>query len=247
LKIETFELEDHRKKITAEFDMDTLERFKHQAARKISQEVKIPGFRPGKAPYDMVRRLYGDKAIQEEAVNLMLEDLYPEVIKESKINPYGPGKLEEITSVDPPKFTFIVPLTPEVELGDYKAMREDYVTPVVTDEKVDDTIERLQRRAGTAEPVERPAQAGDLVAIKLSSRLIQPDEGQEPVLIDESNQEMVAGKPEEHMDDEGHEWPYPGFANELVGLSAGDKKVFKYTFSDDGSARKRSLMSRLRA
>jgi trigger factor len=184
----------------------------------------------------MVRRLYGDKAIQEEAVNLMLEDLYPEVIKESKINPYGPGKLDEINSVDPPKFTFVVPLTPEVELGDYKSIREDYVSPVVTDAKVEETIERLQRRAGTAEPVERPAQSGDLVAIKLSSRLVSPDEGQDPVLIDESNQEMIAGKPEEHTDDEGHEWPYPGFANQLVGLSAGDKKVFTYTFTDDGSS-----------
>ena len=102
LKIETFERDDHQKKIIAEFDADTLERFKRQAARKIATESRIPGFRPGKAPYDMVRRIRGDQAIQEEAINLLLDDAYPQVIKEAGIDAYGPGQLEEVLSLDPP-------------------------------------------------------------------------------------------------------------------------------------------------
>ena len=69
MKIETFDREDHQKKVVAEFDGDTLERYKRQAARKIASETKFPGFRPGKAPYEMVRRMTGDKAIQDEAIN----------------------------------------------------------------------------------------------------------------------------------------------------------------------------------
>jgi trigger factor len=92
-----------------------LEKYKRQAARKISQEKKFPGFRPGKAPYDIVRRMVGDEEIQQEAVDLMLNVIYPEALKEANLNPSGPGQLEEIVSLDPPTFAFIVPLQPEVD------------------------------------------------------------------------------------------------------------------------------------
>ena len=58
LKIETVALDDQQTKLIAEFDSETLEKYKRQAARKISRSQKIPGFRPGKAPYDLVRRMY---------------------------------------------------------------------------------------------------------------------------------------------------------------------------------------------
>ena len=111
MKIETFDRDDHQKKIIAEFDTDTLERFKHQAARKIASETKFPGFRPGKAPYDMVRRMYGDKAIQDEAVSLMLDEVYPEIIERSRDRILRTRQLDEIISEDPPKFSFIVPFS----------------------------------------------------------------------------------------------------------------------------------------
>jgi trigger factor len=233
LKIETIDRDDHQKQITAEFEPEVLERFKHQAARKISQETKIPGFRPGKAPYDMVRRLYGDKAIQEQAISLMLEDVYPEVIKEAAINPFGPGQLEEIVSVEPLILSFVVPLAPEVVLGDYRAIREAYTPPTITPERVDQVVQSVLRRSGTAEAVERPSQQGDMVAIKLSAKLINPDEGQDADLITESTQEMVAGTPEEHTDNEGREWPYTGFSSELVGLVVGDTRTITYTFPEN--------------
>lgn len=236
MKIETFDREDHQKKIVAEFDSDILERYKRQAARKIASEARIPGFRPGKAPFDMVRRLYGDQAIQEEAVNLILDKEYAAVIQEAGIEPYGPGKLEEILSIDPLKFVFTVPLAPVIDLGDYKSIRLDYEAPTLDEARVDETIQRLRRRTGTAVPVERAAQEGDLVAVKLSARLNDPAEGEEPNLIEENTYEMIAGKPEDHTDPEGNEWPFKGFVNVLVGLSAGDSKVISHTFGDDGSA-----------
>jgi trigger factor len=235
LKIETFDREDHQKKIIAEFEAETLERFKHQAARKIASQSRIPGFRPGKAPYDMVRRIHGDKAILDEAISLLLDDVYPQVIKEAGIESYGPGQLDEVISMDPPKFAFIIPLTPEVVLGDYMSIRLDHTPPVVDESKVEEVIERLRRRTGTAVPVERPAEKGDLVAIKLTGHLLEPAEGEDPILVEENNFEMVAGVPEDHTDNQGNEWPFKGFVNDLVGVSAGENKTVTHTFTDDGS------------
>ena len=85
-------------------------------------------------------------------------------------------------------------------------------------------IERLRRRVGTAEPVDRPAEKGDLVAAKLSAALTEVAIEGEPALIEENSYEMVAGTPEDHTDEDGHEWPYKGFVNELVGMKTGKEK-----------------------
>ena len=66
----------------------------------------------------MVRRLYGDGAITEEAVEILVDEIYPEALKDTKIEPAAAGQLENIESLEPPKFVFTIPLKPTVELGD---------------------------------------------------------------------------------------------------------------------------------
>ena len=126
MKIETQELENHRVKLTVETDSAPLEQAKRQAATKLAKRTKIPGFRPGKAPYAMVVKHLGDTVILEEAIEILIDDLYPKVIEEAGVKTYGPGKLDEITSLEPPTFAFIVALAPTVVLGDYRAIRIPY-------------------------------------------------------------------------------------------------------------------------
>ena len=235
MKIETFDRDDHQILITAESDMDSLEQAKHQAARKISAQAKIAGFRPGKAPYEVVRRTYGDKAIHEEAISLLLDQVYPQAIKEAGIQPYGPGQLQEILQADPPKFSFIVPLMPEVTLGDYRSIRSEYTAPVVGEDKVDDVIHRLQRRTAISAPTENPAAVGNMVDATISGRLKVEDEGADSILVPESTRQMIAGDARDFTDAEGNEWPFPGFSAHLVGLTTGDERTLDYVFPDDGS------------
>lgn len=230
MKIETVALEDQQTKLIAELDSETLEKYKRQAARKISQKQKFPGFRPGKAPYDLVRRMIGDEALTQEAIELMLDDVYPQVLQESGVNPSGPGKLEEIVKMDPPTFAFVVPLPPSVDLGNYAEIRKDYAPVEVTEEQVDATLLRLQRSYSTAEPVERPAQKGDLVSFNLNAKRINPEEGENDMLVEETPYQMVAGEEEGDADEI---WPYAGFTEELVGVSADETKVINHTFSDE--------------
>lgn len=231
MKLETVALDDQQTKLIAEFDSDTLEKYKRQAARKISQNQKFPGFRPGKAPYDLVRRVIGEEAIQQEAIELMLDDVYPQVLKEANVNPSGPGKLEEIVKMDPPTFAFVVPLPPQVELGEYKEIRKEYAPEPITDEQVETTIRRLQRSYATAEPVNRPAQEGDMVSFKVSAKRTQPAEDEKETLIEETPYQMVAG--EENDDENGANWPYEGFSKELIGLGENDTKTFTHTFVEE--------------
>lgn len=230
MKIETEARDDQQTKLTAELDSETLEKYKHQAARKIAQSQKIPGFRPGKAPYNIVLRMVGDEALQQEAIELMLDEVYPEALREANLNASGPGKLEEIVSMDPPKFAFIVPLQPEITLGDYKEVREDYNPEPVTDEQIEATVRRLQRSYATAEPVDRAAQKGDLVSFMLSAKRVQPAEGEPEDLVAETPYQMIAGEVDE---DQEEVWPYESFTDELIGVTADETKKITHTFNDE--------------
>jgi len=229
LKIETQTREDHQMKVTAEFEASALDKYKQQAARRIANKSKIPGFRPGKAPYDVILRLYGEPAIVDEAIELMVENVYPQILTEAKIEPAAPGSLEDITKGDPLKFSFVIPLEPTVDLAGYKNVRKDYKLKPVTNKDVDEFIDRLKRNYATAEPVERPAGKGDLVYMKLDALILDPAEGDKPELLKDSPMQVVIGE----TDPNGADFPYPGFGDNLAKLAAGDEKKIKYTYPAD--------------
>jgi trigger factor len=232
LKIETTPQENQQVRVTVELDLATVEKYKHQAARKISQGGKIPGFRPGKAPYDIVRRQYGDDFIEKHAIEIMLDDLYPKILDESKIEPSGAGTLEDVdTTADPPKMTFLVPLKPEVTLGDYKSLRQEYNLEPVTDDDLDKVIKNLQVSYAVAEPAERPIKENDLVYFKVKATLQNPDEGQNPEIIKEMPYQVIVGE----LNPEPETWPYEGFSKGLIGLSANEEKVIDYTYPQDST------------
>ncbi|MHB0967874.1 MAG: trigger factor, partial [Bellilinea sp.] len=179
MKLDVQPLEDHQVKVIAEMEPAALEEFMRRAARKISRETRIPGFRPGKAPYDMVKRHVGEEALRQQAVEDLIDEYYPKILDEAQIKPGATGSLEEIVSVDPPKFSFIIPLEPTVELGGYKDIRLEYALEAVKEADVDEFIQRLRTNYATAEPVERPAEDGDLVYVKFSGKLTKPAEGED--------------------------------------------------------------------
>jgi len=230
LKIETNVLDDHQAKLRVEFDTDQLMDAKQRAARKIARQTKIPGFRPGKAPYGIVLRTVGEGVILEEAMEILVDEQYPHIIDESKIKPYGPGQLENVISMDPPIFEFIVPLEAEVTLGDYSAIRIPYELPQVMDEEVNKVLSDLQNRQAVLEPVERPSQEGDQVFIRLSGERTEPVEGESSTLVTDRPMPVIITADEESSP---NEWPFPGFSRSLIGLSAGDQKSIPHTFADN--------------
>lgn len=234
MKIETETRDDHQIRVIAELEGNVLDQYRAQAARKISRETKIPGFRPGKAPIGVIRRMVGDEALTQEAVELLVDAIYPEVLKEADLHPSYPGQLDEVVSLDPPKIAFIIPLIPEVTLGDYRAVRKDYNLEPVSEEEVDAFVNRLQASYSTAEPVERAAQEGDLVSLQITGTLTAPEEGEEAEFIKQTNFQALIGDTTFQRDN----WPYPGFSKELMGLSAGDEKDITYVYPEDAELEK---------
>lgn len=84
MKIETHPRDDHQMTMVVELEPEKLEGARRKAARRIAEKVKIPGFRPGKAPYDVVRRLYGDSVLTEEAVEILVDEIYPRSVEGSR-------------------------------------------------------------------------------------------------------------------------------------------------------------------
>jgi trigger factor len=224
LKIETQPREDHQVNLIVEVDAEQMDVAKRKAARKISERSKIPGFRPGKAPYDVVRRFYGESAITEEAVEVLVDQIYPDVLKESGIQPAAAGSLENIEKLDPPTFKFLVPLAPTVDLGDYKSVRKPYDFTLPGDEKVDEAIENLRSMYSKTEDVDREINEGDFVLLDIKG----VSEDKDLADLTRASFPVFIRKDEKEAD-----WPFPGFGMELVGKKAGETVTIEHTFPKD--------------
>jgi trigger factor len=200
-------------------ETEKMEQYKRRAARKISERGKIAGFRPGKAPYDMVVRNYGEQAIIEQAIDFFVDSEYSNILKEADVNPGAAGSLESIDSLEPPKLTFRVPLAPEVDLGDYLSIRIPYEWSAPSEEDVNKAIEDLRQMYASTENVEREAQEGDYVLVDLKSETTELNRTGFATLVRKEERDT--------------EWPYNGFAKELVGLKSGDTKIIKNSYPED--------------
>lgn len=221
--------DSHQALLTVELDAAQLERKKQQAARRIARNTHIPGFRPGKAPYPIVARHVGEGRILEDAIEALIDEVYPQIIEQSGITPYGPGSLENLSLDGQPTAQFLVPLAPEVTLGDYHSLRIAYQPPQITDDDVDAAIQRLRDLRATIEEVERPGQEGDLLNIQLTARIEGADENEPPFLDHEAYPVLI----EPETADATDEWPFPGFSRTLIGLSKGETKTLTYTYPED--------------
>jgi trigger factor len=228
LKIEKQELDDRQVQLTVEVPHDQLEAAMQSAARRISARAKIAGFRPGKAPYKLVLQRYGEEAIFDEAMDALGQEVYRRALEESTLEPFAPGALNEIVSRQPLTLRYTVPLAPEVDLGAYKVLRADSEPPTVPDEAVDQMVDELRQRRAVIETVQRPAAATDVVILDVTGKLHEPLESGETSLLDEKGASVLV--------EERTNWPIPGIAAHLVGMSAGDEKEVEHTFPEEHSS-----------
>lgn len=172
MKVESTLLENHEAKLVVWVENEQFEQAKRQAARKISKDISIPGFRPGKAPYEVVLRTVGEKAIIQEAMDALLDEIYPQALQEAQLEPAAPGHLINFTLTPEVTFTFHVVLEPEVTLPeDYRQLRIPYEPPTVSEEELQEALFLLQLDDALLEKVERPIEEGDAAHL----RILAPD------------------------------------------------------------------------
>jgi trigger factor len=191
LNVQTDHLENHTARLTVAVEAERLERAMRQAARRLSQRGNIPGFRPGKAPYQIIVSLFGRAYVLEQALDIIGNDIYREALEASGVEPYAPGSLEGI-SEDGLKMTFVVPKRPTVTLGDYRAVRVEAAAPEVTDKMVNDTMESIREGEAVIEPASRPARLGDALIMEHFQLSVLFEEGEEE--DDEGDEDLEAGE-----------------------------------------------------
>ncbi|MCA1900294.1 MAG: trigger factor [Chloroflexi bacterium] len=219
MNIEKQYQDDHSVKLIVEFDAEKTNAYKRRAAARISSRSKIPGFRPGKAPYEIVVRNFGEGAIAEQAIDLLIDDEYSKILTEAEVNPGAAGALESVDNLDPFKMTFHVPLAPEVDLGDYHAVRLPYEWQAPGEKEVEEALENLRQMYSTTETVEREIQTGDYVLLDVESETTELNRKGFATFV--------------RNEDRDGEWPYSGFAKELIGLKSGESKTITHAFPED--------------
>lgn len=236
LTIQTEADEQQQLALTIEVDEARVRQAMKAKARELGREIAVPGFRPGKAPYDVIVRRIGEDTLRAEAIEDLIQPVFEEALSEADVEPYGRASLDDIEP-NPLVLKFTIPLTPIVTLGTYRDTRKE-LPPVEIDEKaVQEALEYTQTRHQSIEPVDRPAEAGDVVTIGGVGTLVpapaeadETDGSEEPPTIDETifDEEQV-----DVLLDSETLFPGTDFVENLIGLAAGDAKTFTITFPEE--------------
>ena len=208
------QLSPTRVRINVEVPFTELQPDFDRVYKQLAQQVRLPGFRPGKAPAKLLEARIGRGAVLEQVVNDALPSRYTEAVTTSDVRPLGQPDIEitKIEDGDELTFTAEVDVRPDITLPDLSALTITVDPIEVTDEEVDAELQNLRARFGTLTGVERPAQNGDFVSIDLSASV----DGEEvPEAATEGmSYEVGSGQLIEGLDDA------------IIGLSASESRVF---------------------
>jgi trigger factor len=213
----TTEPRDNRQLLlTIEVEPERVEAALNQASRRLAQKYKIPGFRPGKAPRDVVERMVGKQALLEEVVDDLGPKVYKEALDANNIEPFGMGEMEDFT-LEPMVFKMLVPLAPTIELGDYKSLRVPYIEPAADEHDIEHQLEHIRDNNAIIEPAAEDAVAE---ANMIATVDIEGTVDGEPFITKQSSVQISLYPPldrdEEMLD----------FSEPLIGMKAGEDKTF---------------------
>ena len=217
MNVHTEKTGDCQIRFTIEVDQDRVDRHLKGAARRIASKARIPGFRKGKAPYNVIVRTLGKEALYEEALEELGQEMFSEALEKEDIKPYAQGQLEDV-SFDPMILKFVVPLPPEIELNDYREIRVETEEVVISDEDVDQAVEQLRDERAEWRTVERPLAEDDMAVthVKITSDEETLDDDDRNFVIDI---ESIS--------------PIPGFQEALLGMKADETRNFELTYPED--------------
>jgi trigger factor len=213
------QLSPTRVRINVEVPFKELQPDFDRAYKELAKQVRLPGFRPGKAPAKLLEARIGREAILDQVVNEALPGRYGQAVTESDVRPLGQPDIE-VTKKEYGQelvFTAEVDVRPEISLPDLSALKITVDPIQVSDEDVDAELQSLRARFGTLAGVERPAADGDFVSIDLSANIDGEDVPE--ASTKGLSHEVGSGQLVDGLDDA------------IVGLSAGESKVFTTTMA----------------
>jgi trigger factor len=203
-----------RVRINVEVPFTELQPDFDRAYKELAKQVRLPGFRPGKAPAKLLEARVGRGAVLQQVINDALPSRYSEAVTATEVSPLGQPEIE-VTKIEDGEelvFTAEVDVRPDIELPDLSALNISVEPIEINDDEVEAELESLRARFGTLKGVERPAQEGDFVSIDLSATVggeELPDAATEGLSHEVGSGQLIDG-----LDDA------------IVGLAEGESKEF---------------------
>ena len=204
--------------ITIELAPEDMQSYLQKAAAQMSSESSIPGFRPGKAPYEQVVARFGAQRVWKEAAQLAVPRSFTETVKKENLETIGSPEIAviKLAADNPFIFKATIALLPEVTLGDYSSIKLERKTTTVEAAKVDKVLKDLRKMQTKEVVASRPALAEDKVVLDMAMSL-------DSVPLD-------GGVTKDHAVYMDEEYYVPGLKEQLVGLKKGDTKEFQLKF-----------------
>ncbi|MCM1049557.1 MAG: trigger factor [Clostridiales bacterium] len=222
MSLQVEKLEKNMAKLTIEASAEELEKAIDSAYQKQKSKISIPGFRKGKVPRQMVERMYGKEVFYEDAANELIPTAYDKALDECEEDIVSSPKIE-VTQIERGKpfiFTALVALKPEVKLGKYKGVKVDKIDVEVTDDDINEVIEReRENNARNISIDDRPVKDGDVTVIDFEGFV-------DGVAFD-------GGKGENYPLTIGSGAFIPGFEEQLIGVEIGKEVDVNVTFPED--------------
>jgi trigger factor len=222
MKTAVSELPGSRVRVEVEVPTADVEKATSRAARALAKEMRLPGFRAGKAPTSLVIQRVGFGAVLQEAIREALPDWYERALFDSDVSPIGNPDIEMVSTPEnegePLKFNFEVGVRPDAKLGDYKGLEVGKEEKEVPDEIVDTEVERIREGFAKLEQVDRPAAEGDSLLIDFEGFL--------------DGSAFQGGAAEDYLLALGSGQFIPGFEEQLTGAKAGEEREVNVTFPE---------------
>jgi trigger factor len=208
-----------RVRINVEVPFTELQPDFDRAYKELAKSVRLPGFRPGKAPAKLLEARIGKEAMLDQVVGDAVPARYTEAVTTSDVRPLGQPEID-ITNKEYGQdltFTAEVDVRPEIELPDLEGLKITVDPIEVTDEEVDTELQNLRARFGTLTGVERAAENGDFVSIDLSATV--------------DGEDVPEAKTEGLSHEVGSGQLIEGLDDAIIGLKAGETRVFTTTLA----------------
>jgi trigger factor len=220
------ELPGSRVSVEVEVPASDVDRAVARAARGLAREMRMPGFRKGKAPPSLVIQRVGFAAVLEEAIREVLPEWYERALLGSGIAPVGDPSVEVVSTPEaegePLAFKFEIGVRPKAELGEYKGLEVGRAEPEPPPDLVDREMERIREGFARLEPVDRAAAEGDVLLVDFEGLL--------------DGKAFEGGKASDYLLELGGGQLIEGFEEQLSSAAAGETRKVEVTFPDDYQA-----------